>query len=90
MIKKTKIHLSCYRNDQKCAYQLNALKWKSKILNTKTKMLIYHAFIEAILNYCPLIWKNRNKTDMKHIANIQKRALGMVLIIIPQVMRSFF
>ncbi len=26
---------------RKCAYQLNALKQKSKILNTKTKMLIY-------------------------------------------------
>ncbi len=26
---------------RKCAYQLNALKRKSKILNTKTKMLMY-------------------------------------------------
>ncbi len=46
---------------RKCAYQLSALKRKSKILNTKTNMLIYHAFIEANLNYCPLIWMNRNK-----------------------------
>ncbi len=37
---------------RKCAYQLNALKRISKILNTKTKMHIYHAFIEANLNYC--------------------------------------
>ncbi len=63
---------------RKCAYQLNALnmlKRKSKILNTKTKMLIYHAFIEANLNYCPLIWMNRKKTDMKHIENVQKSKL---------------
>ncbi len=41
-------------------------------------MLIYHAFIEANLNYCPLIWMNRNKTDMKNFENVQKRALRMV------------
>ncbi len=41
-------------------------------------MLIYHAFIEANLNYCPHIWMNKNKTDMKHIENVQKRALRMV------------
>ncbi len=35
-------------------------------------MLIYHAFIEANLNYFPLIWMNRNKTDMKNIENVQK------------------
>ncbi len=58
---------------RKCTYQLNALKRKSKILNTKTKMPIYYAFIEANLNYCPLIWMNRNKTDMKNIENVQKQ-----------------
>ncbi len=52
---------------RKCAYQLNALKRTSKILNTKTKMLIYHAFIEANINYCPLIWMNKNETYMKHM-----------------------
>ncbi len=39
---------------------------------------MYHAFIEANLNYCPLIWMNRNKTDMKNIENVQKRAVRMV------------
>ncbi len=63
---------------RKCAYQLNALKRKTKILNTKTKMLIYHTFIEENVNYCPLIWMNRNKIDMKYIENVQKRALRMV------------
>ncbi len=51
---------------RKCTYQLNALKRKSKILNTKTKMLIYHAFIEANLNYCPLIWMNSH-SEMKEL-----------------------
>ncbi len=41
-------------------------------------MLIYHAFIDVNLNYCPLIWMNRNKTDMKHIENVQKRDLRLV------------
>ncbi len=41
-------------------------------------MLIYHTFIEANLNYCPLFRMNRNKTDMKHIENVQNRALRMV------------
>ncbi len=41
-------------------------------------MLIYHAFIEANLNYCPLICMNRNKTDINHIEHVQKQALKMV------------
>ena len=63
---------------RKCAYQLNALRRKSKMLNVKTKLLIYHAFIEANFNFCPLIWMNRNKTDMRRIENLQKRALRLV------------
>ncbi len=78
MTKKLKFTSHVTEVIRKCAFQLNALKWKSKILNTKTKMLIYHAFIEENLNYCPLIWMNRNKTDMKHIENVQKWGLGMV------------
>ncbi len=77
-IKKLKFTSHVTEGIRKCAYLLNALKRKSKILNTKTKMLIYYAFIEANLNYCPLIWMNRNKTDMKNIENVQKRALRMV------------
>ncbi len=42
-------------------------------------MLTYHAFIEVNLNYGSLIWMNRNKPDMKHIENVQKRALRMVI-----------
>ena len=63
---------------RKCANQLNALKRQSKLLNTRTKLLIYHAFIEANFNFCPLIWMNRNKTDMSRIEKVNKRALRLV------------
>ena len=63
---------------RKCACQLNALKQKSKMLNKHTKLMIYNAFIEANFSYCPLIWMNRNKIDMKRIQNLQKRALKLV------------
>ena len=58
---------------RKCARQLNALKRQSKMLNTHTKLMIYNAFIEANFSYCPLIWMNRNRTDMKRIQNLQKK-----------------
>ncbi len=70
--KKTEIHLSCYRSDLKMCLPTECFIQKSKILNTKIKMLIYHAFIDRKLNYCPLIWINRYKTDMKYIENVQK------------------
>jgi hypothetical protein len=63
---------------RKCARQLNVLKRKSRLLNTKTRLLIYHAFIEANFNYCPLVWTNRNRTDMKRLEKINKRALSLV------------
>ncbi len=61
---------------RKCGFQLNTLRRHSKLLNTKTKLLILHSFIQANLNYCPLIWINKNRTDMKCIENVQKRALN--------------
>ncbi len=63
---------------RKCEFQLNTLRRHSKFLNTKTKLIIFHSFIQAYLNYCPLIWINRNRTDMKHIGNVQNRALRIV------------
>ncbi len=58
---------------RKCGFQLNTLQRHSKLLNTKTKLLIFHSFIQANLNYCPLIWINRNRTE-----NVQKRALRII------------
>ncbi len=63
---------------RKCGFQLNTLQRQSKLLNTKAKLMIFYSFIQANLNYCPLIWINRNRTDMKRIENIQKRALRIV------------
>ncbi len=63
---------------RKCGFQLNALRHQSKLLNTKTKLMILYSFIQANLNYCPLIWINRNRTDMKRIENVQKRSLRIV------------
>ncbi len=50
---------------RKCGFQLNTLRRQSKLLNTKSKLMIFYSFIQANLNYCPLIWINRNRTDMK-------------------------
>ncbi len=63
---------------RKCGFQLNTLQRQSKLLNTKTKLMIFYSFIQANLNYCPLIWINRNRTDMKCIENVQKHALRIV------------
>ncbi len=49
-----------------------------KTSKNKTKLMIFYSFIQANLNYCPLIWINRNRTDMKWIENVQKRALRIV------------
>ncbi len=76
--KKLKFTSHVTEEIRKSTYQLNDLKRKSKILITKTKMLPCNAFIESNLNYCPLIWMKRNKTDMNHIENVQKRALRKV------------
>ncbi len=63
---------------RKCGFQLNTLRHQSKLINTKTELKIFYSFIQAKLNYCPLIWINRNRTDMKRIENVQKRALRIV------------
>ncbi len=63
---------------KKCGFQLNTLRRQSKLLNTKTKLMIFYSFIQDNLNYCPLIWINRNRTDMKRIENVQKCALRIV------------
>ncbi len=47
-------------------------------------MIIYHAFIEANLNYCALIWMNRNITDMKPIKMYKGELSEWLLMIIPQ------
>ncbi len=40
--------------------------------------MVFYSFVQANLNYCSLIWINRNRTDMKRIENVQKCALRIV------------
>ncbi len=40
--------------------------------------MIFYSYIQANLNYCPLIWINGNRTDMKRIENVQKSILRIV------------
>ncbi len=75
-IKKLKLTSYVAEMISKCKYQLNALQQKSNILNkNKTNMFIYHAFIEAHLNYYTLICMKLNRTDTNNIENVQKQAL---------------
>ncbi len=63
---------------RKCGFQLNTLWRHSKLLNIKTKLLIFHSFIQANLNYCSLISSTKNRTDMKSIENVPKSDLQIV------------
>ncbi len=38
---------------RKCGFQLNTPRRQSKLLNIKTKLMIFYSFIQANLNYCP-------------------------------------
>ncbi len=35
------------------------------------KMKVVNAFVKANLNYCPLVWINRNKTDLDKLEKVQ-------------------
>ena len=63
---------------RKAGRQLNALRRQSRLLNTLGKMKVFNAFIRANLNYCPLVWVNRNKTDLARLEKVQERALRLV------------
>ena len=63
---------------RKAGRQLNALGRQAKLLNTKAKKRVFNSFIRANLNYCPLVWVNRNKTDLGRLEKVQERALRLV------------
>ncbi len=62
----------------KCACQLNALHRQSRVLNVLAKKKVFNAFIRANLNYCPLVWINRNKTDLARLEKVQERAVRLI------------
>jgi len=63
---------------RKAGRQLNALRRQSRLLNMKAKKKVFNSFIRANLNYCPLVWVNRNKTDLARLEKVQERALRLV------------
>ncbi len=63
---------------RKCARQLNALGRQSRVLNVLAKKKVFNAFIRANLNYCPLVWINRNKTDLDRLEKVQERAVWLI------------
>ncbi len=63
---------------RKAGRQLNALRRQSRLLNMQSKMMVFNAFIRANLNYCPLVWVNRNRTDLSRLEKVQERALRLV------------
>ncbi len=64
---------------RKYARQLNALRRQSRVLNVLAKKKVFNGFIRANLNYCPLVWINRNKTDVAKLEKVQERAVQLIL-----------
>ncbi len=60
------------------ARQLNALRRQSIVLNALAKKKVFNAFIRANLNYCPLVWINRNKIDLARLGKVQERAVRLI------------
>ncbi len=63
---------------RKCACQLNALYRQSRVLNILARKKVFNAFIRANLNYCPLVWINRNKTDLARLEKVQQRIVQLI------------
>ena len=63
---------------KKAARQLNVLCRLSNLLDEKTKLIIYKAYIFSNFNYCPLVWHFCSKTSTNKMEKIQQRALKFV------------
>ncbi len=63
---------------RKAGRQLNALRRQSRLVNIQSKMKVFNTFIRANLNYCPLMWVHRKRTDLARLENVQERALRLV------------
>ncbi len=70
-----KFHVNevCRKTDR----QLNGLRRQSRLLNMQSKMKVFNVFTRANLNYSPLAWINRNKTDLARLEKVQERALRL-------------
>ena len=59
--------------------QLNILQRLKKVLNYKSRMVIYKSFLMSNFNYCPIVWMFTGKKSLDRMENIKKRALRFVL-----------
>ena len=63
----------------KAGRQLNILQRLKRVLDYKSRMVIYKSPIMSNFNYCPIEWVFTGKKSLDRIENIQKRALRFVL-----------
>ena len=63
----------------KAGQQLNILQRLKKVLDYKSRMVIYKSFIMSNFNYCPIVWIFTCKKSLDRIEDIKKRALRFVL-----------
>ena len=57
----------------KAAQTLNTLGRISKLLSSKTKMLIFNSFILCNFNYCPLVWHHCSVENMRKMEKNPKK-----------------
>ena len=62
----------------KAGRQLSALRRLSKLLDTKTKLIIFNSFILSKFNYCPLVWHHCSIENVRKMEKIQERGLRYV------------
>ena len=62
----------------KAGRQLSALRRLSKLLDTKTKLIIFNSFILSNFNYCPLVWHHCSIENVRKMEKIQERGLRYV------------
>ena len=63
---------------RRASRQINVLKRIGKYLPIKCTLVIYHAFIMSIFNFCPLVWHYCGKGNTDKLDKLQFRALKFV------------
>jgi hypothetical protein len=63
---------------RKASQQLNVLKRWDSLLNSLSKLTIFHSFILSNFNFCPLAWHFCTEKNSKKLGKVQERALRFV------------
>ena len=58
----------------KAGRQLNILQRLKRVLDNKSRMVIYKSFIMSNFNYCPIVWMFIGKKSLDRIENIKQNA----------------